>query len=185
MLDRLPSTALGAEQRHDQPAVSYAHAAATLTEFWSFPLFCWKIWRYTQHTHTHKHLKRRLRLESPSVAGHLLCSLRLRASDPCRVLPHWEAPFHLYGALRTGDWMDPGQWASGQAYNAITLLPYWITTSATFLAVLSESIDNTDTGRKGQTEVLYRGSPQHVLFFLWKLMYSSTVGFKVTFSHFF
>lgn len=72
-------------------------------------------------------------------------------------------PLCYYRALGTGDWMDPGQWASGQAYNAITLLPYWITPSATFLAVLPESIDSTGTGRKGQTEVLYRGSPRHVL----------------------
>lgn len=41
---------------------------------------------------THTHLKDRFRLESPSVAGHLLCSLRLRATDPCRALIHTEAP---------------------------------------------------------------------------------------------
>lgn len=102
-------------------------------------------------------------LESSGVAGHLLCSLRLRAAEPHGALPHREAPLHYYGALGTGDWMDPGQWVSRQAYNSITLLPYWITPSATFLAVLPESIDNTDTGKRGRTEVLYRVSPRYVL----------------------
>lgn len=101
-------------------------------------------------------------LESSGVAGHLLCSLRLRAAEPHGALPHREAPLHYYGALGTGDWMDPGQWVSRQAYNSITLLPYWITPSATFLAVLPESIDNTDTGKRGRTEVLYRVSPRYV-----------------------
>lgn len=99
-----------AQQRHNQPACVLWHSptpsqlqpsrALNLTSD-HFPSLL-KDFEDIHSAHTYTHLKQGFRLESPGVAGHLLCSLRLGAPHPCGDLSHRERESPPHSSTTTG-----------------------------------------------------------------------------------